>query len=59
MREDFSPHSLGDVKFKYILLPVWLGAYRYKGKSYIFTVNGRTGQVVGRRPWSILKTTML
>ncbi|MDR1524645.1 MAG: hypothetical protein LBS79_05220, partial [Tannerella sp.] len=47
------------VKFKHVLLPVWLSAYRYKEKSYLFVVNGRTGQVFGRRPWSIPKIILL
>ncbi|MDR0395273.1 MAG: TFIIB-type zinc ribbon-containing protein [Tannerella sp.] len=48
-----------DVKFKHVLLPVWLSAYRYKNKSYVFAVNGRTGQVFGQRPWSIPKIMLL
>jgi len=51
--------SYDNVKFKLILLPVWLSAYRYKNKSYLFAINGRTGQVVGRRPWSIVKIMLL
>ena len=44
--------DVSDVTFKHILLPVWLAAYRYRGKSYRFVVNGRTGAVQGERPWS-------
>jgi len=44
-----------DVKFKQILIPVWLSAYRYKGKLFQFLVNGRTGKVAGDRPYSVLK----
>lgn len=43
---------VSDVTFKHILLPVWLAAYKYRGKSYRFVVNGRTGAVQGERPWS-------
>lgn len=43
---------VGDLGFKHVLLPVWLAAYRYGGKSYRFVVNGRTGAVRGERPWS-------
>jgi len=38
--------------FKHVLLPVWLAAYKYGGKSYRFVVNGQTGKVKGERPWS-------
>ncbi|SFA87169.1 hypothetical protein SAMN05421688_1356 [Poseidonocella pacifica] len=47
-----------DVTFKHILLPVWLAAYKYRGKSFRFVVNGRTGQVQGERPWSWVKITI-
>lgn len=47
--------TISDVTFKHILLPVWLAAYKYRGKSYRFVVNGRTGRVQGERPWSAWK----
>jgi DNA-directed RNA polymerase subunit RPC12/RpoP len=47
--------DISDVTFKHILLPVWLAAYKYRGKSYRFVVNGRSGQVQGERPWSAVK----
>jgi len=47
-----------DVTFKHILLPVWLAAYKYRGKTYRFVVNGRTGAVKGERPWSWVKITI-
>ncbi|MCR9155960.1 MAG: TFIIB-type zinc finger domain-containing protein [Rhodobacteraceae bacterium] len=48
---------ISDVTFKHVLLPVWLAAYKYRGKSYRFVVNGRTGAVQGERPWSVWKIT--
>ncbi|MEP1198878.1 TFIIB-type zinc finger domain-containing protein [Tateyamaria sp.] len=44
--------KIGEVTFKHILLPVWLAAYKYRGKTYRFVVNGRTGRVQGERPYS-------
>ena len=44
--------------FKHILLPVWLAAYKYRGKTYRFVVNGRTGAVQGERPYSAMKITL-
>lgn len=44
-----------DVTYKHILLPVWLGAYRFNNKTYNVLVNGRTGEVQGERPWSWVK----
>ena len=47
--------SVSDVTFKHILLPVWLAAYRFRGRTYRFVVNARTGRVQGERPWSAWK----
>lgn len=50
--------DISDITFKHILLPVWLAAYKYRGKTYRFVVNGRTGQVRGERPWSAWKIAL-
>ena len=44
--------------FKHVLLPVWLAAYKYRGRTYRFVVNGRTGRVQGERPYSTVKITI-
>jgi len=41
-----------DIKYKYLLLPIWLSSFKYKEKIYRFMVNGRTGKVGGRSPVS-------
>jgi ribosomal protein S27E len=43
------------IRFKHLLLPVWISAYRYEGKPYQVLVNARTGDVRGDRPYSIWK----
>ncbi|WP_108482555.1 TFIIB-type zinc finger domain-containing protein [Oceaniglobus ichthyenteri] len=50
--------AVSDVTFKHILLPVWLAAYKYNGKTYRFVVNGQSGQVQGERPYSAIKITI-
>jgi DNA-directed RNA polymerase subunit RPC12/RpoP len=47
------------IRFKHLLLPVWVSAYRYKGKVYRFLVNARTGEVQGDRPYSAPKIAAL
>jgi len=42
-------------KYKHILLPVWIAAYQYKGKTYNLLINGQTGEVQGHAPISWLK----
>ncbi|WP_089897390.1 zinc finger domain-containing protein [Chitinophaga arvensicola] len=49
---DVDYNSLG---VKYLLLPVWISAYRYKNKLYHFVVNACTGEVTGDRPYSWMK----
>ena len=44
-----------DETFKHILLPIWMAAYKYNGKTYRFVVNGQTGKVQGERPYSAWK----
>lgn len=41
-----------DIRFKHILLPIWMSAFRFRAKTYRFVVNGRTGEVQGERPYS-------
>jgi hypothetical protein len=38
----------GDVK--YALLPVWLLSTKWKGKNFLFAMNGQTGKLVGDLP---------
>lgn len=44
-------HAIGEEKFKYTLLPVWVLTYREKGNQvYYFAMNGQTGEIVGKLP---------
>jgi ribosomal protein S27E len=45
--------------FRHLLLPVWIGAYRFQGKVFQVVVNARTGEVQGERPYSVAKIAML
>jgi hypothetical protein len=47
------------ITFKHILLPFWVAAYRYHNQPYRVLVNGQTGKVVGTRPYSWIKITVL
>jgi hypothetical protein len=42
-----------------LLLPVWIGAYRFQSKVYQVAVNARTGEVQGERPYSAGKIALL
>lgn len=47
--------SYSDITFKHILLPVYIGAYRFNQKVYQVMINARTGEVQGDRPYSVWK----
>jgi DNA-directed RNA polymerase subunit RPC12/RpoP len=44
-----------NIKFKHILLPVWLTAYRFRERIFRILINARTGEVQGERPYSAWK----
>ncbi len=54
-RVDDVKTDIGTLTFKHVLLPVWLAAYKYRGRTFRFVVNGRTGRVQGERPYSAWK----
>ena len=41
--------------FKHILLPIYIGTYRFQGKEYQILVNGQTGKVGGQKPRDAIK----
>lgn len=45
-------HRFSNVRFKHILLPVWMASYTYQGKLFRFMVNGETGATAGKSPIS-------
>ncbi len=51
--------NYANVGFRHLLLPVWIGAYRFQNKAYQVVVNASTGQVQGERPYSVIKIALL
>jgi len=47
-----------NVRFKMLLLPLWISSFRYKNKVYRFIVNARTGEAAGERPYSVAKISL-
>ena len=47
--------AYSEIMFKLLLMPVWIAAYLYGGKSFQVLVNAHTGQVAGERPYSWIK----
>lgn len=52
---NFKNIDIRNKRADYVLFPVWMVSYNYKGKNYIFAMNGQTGKVVGKPPLSIGK----
>jgi ribosomal protein L37E len=44
--------------FKHVLLPLWIGTYRYQAKEFHLLVNGQTGKVGGKKPRDAVKVVM-
>ncbi|WP_339697760.1 DNA helicase PriA [uncultured Marixanthomonas sp.] len=51
--------KLSDETFKHILLPIYVSAYKFKGTRYNFFINGQTGTLSGKRPYSFWKIFFL
>ena len=46
------------ITYKYVLLPAWVSAFSFKGKTYQFAVNGQTGKVGGEAPVSAFRVIL-
>lgn len=42
--------NVGDLSWRYNLLPVWVLNYKHKDKNYIYALNGQNGKVYGELP---------
>lgn len=47
-----------EIMFKLVLLPVWIAAYLYAGKTWQVVINANTGEVIGDRPYSKVKIAL-
>ncbi|MFN7971083.1 MAG: primosomal protein N' (replication factor Y) - superfamily II helicase [Acidobacteriota bacterium] len=47
--------SYDAIRFKHVLLPLYLSSYAFFGKTYRFQANGQTGEIRGQRPYSFWK----
>ena len=51
-------NTIGGVRWKHVLLPVWSLQYRFRGEIYTVLVNGQTGSVAGKAPISWAKVAL-
>jgi hypothetical protein len=45
--------------FKHVLVPIWLLSYNYGAKAFQVIVNGYTGKIAGKYPYSVWKILLL
>ncbi len=58
--EDEEDNTSYTVKnYNYVLLPSWILTYLYKGKTYVFAVNGQTGKSSGELPLNKSKLALV
>jgi hypothetical protein len=48
-----------DLRSAPALLPIWINAYQFRGKTFRFVVNGQTGKITGTAPFSYAKLALL
>jgi uncharacterized Zn finger protein (UPF0148 family) len=51
--------TYANIKYKYLLLPVWVSTFKYRNRLYRFVVNGQTGKVGGQAPISVWRIVMV
>ena len=51
--------TYNNITYKYVLIPIWIGTYKYNNKIYRFLSNGETGKSCGKYPISPLKVTFV
>ncbi len=52
-------HRWSGMTFKYVLLPLWVGTYQYKGQNYSILINGQTGEINGQKPRDTVNTVAI
>lgn len=51
-------NTFRDVRWKHVLLPMWSVTYDFRGRSYAVLINGQTGRIAGRAPYSWVKIAL-
>ena len=55
---DMQPMA-ANVRAKYVLAPIWVTSFEYRGTIYRVLINGQTGNIVGTWPKSFKKFFMI
>ena len=44
--------NFSNIKYKYLLVPVWINSFTYDNQLYTIVINGQTGEISGKWPKS-------
>jgi len=58
-RVEYKDTQYKDILYRHTLFPIWTAQFKWKNKTYNYAINAQTGKVVGDRPYSWLKITLL
>lgn len=47
------------IRWKYVMLPIWILSYTYKGRMYYYAMNGETGKFGGTLPMNKTKLNLI
>ncbi len=50
LTEEYADIKLSQGEVKYVLMPLWMLSTKWKGKSFLFAMNGQTGKLIGDLP---------
>jgi hypothetical protein len=51
--------ALSEVEARSLMLPVFIGSFRYQDRPYRFVINGQTGQITGKAPIDARKVAIV
>jgi DNA-directed RNA polymerase subunit RPC12/RpoP len=51
-------NTISDVRYKHVLLPIWVLHYRFRERAYTVLIHGQTGRIVGKAPYSWVKISL-
>ena len=57
--DDFCLEIFSSRTFKHVLVPIWLLVYMFGSRNFQVVVNGYTGRIAGRYPYSPWKIALL
>jgi len=58
-RVEYKDIRYKDTAYRHTLFPIWTAQFKWKNEIYNYAINAQSGKIVGDRPYSWLKITLL